>query len=180
MPPDMRQLWIAQQAATLHGLGVRRALTLWPEWAWAITDLDKRVENRGWPPFARLIGQRIAIHAGAYIGGRDGRPARAEGWSAVANMATRAGWNVQWADQKFLSFRKNDQFYGVVDPLTRVDIPTSAIVAHAKLASVTPPSRVTDNDGWYVGEYGWRLEDLVVLPEPIPMQGAQSLWEIRG
>lgn len=41
-----------------------KALTLIQPWAWAITTLGKRVENRGWKPPARIIGQRIAIHAG--------------------------------------------------------------------------------------------------------------------
>lgn len=41
-----------------------RALTIKQPWASAIAAGIKRVENRTWPPPARLIGQRIAIHAG--------------------------------------------------------------------------------------------------------------------
>jgi hypothetical protein len=44
------------------------ALTLWRPWAWAIAlpaSLGgKRIENRTWHPPARVLGQRIAIHAG--------------------------------------------------------------------------------------------------------------------
>jgi len=40
------------------------AITLWQPWAWAIAYAGKRVENREWHPWPRLIGQLIAIHAG--------------------------------------------------------------------------------------------------------------------
>ena len=48
-----------------------RALTLWPEWAWAIHHLDKRVENRGWPIPA---GEWFALHAGKSPTGPGARP----------------------------------------------------------------------------------------------------------
>lgn len=40
------------------------ALTLIQPWAWAICHAGKRIENRDWKPAARVLGQRIAIHAG--------------------------------------------------------------------------------------------------------------------
>ncbi len=40
------------------------ALTLWRPYSWCISHLDKRVENRDWPMPARVLGQRVAIHAG--------------------------------------------------------------------------------------------------------------------
>ena len=44
------------------------ALTLHPEWAWAICHAFKRVENRSWHPGKRLpVGSRLAIHAGRTI-----------------------------------------------------------------------------------------------------------------
>ena len=44
--------------------GAMKALTLWQPWATAITHGGKRLENRGWPPPASILGKRIAIHAG--------------------------------------------------------------------------------------------------------------------
>jgi hypothetical protein len=41
-----------------------KALTLLRPWAYAITHLGKRVENRTWRPSAAMIGVQIAIHAG--------------------------------------------------------------------------------------------------------------------
>ena len=68
---------VAELPATEDGLdGVTHAITLWPEWAYAVAHLGKDVENRGdtskrsYVPLRGYVGQRVAIHAGAYIGGR--------------------------------------------------------------------------------------------------------------
>lgn len=50
-----------------------KALTLIQPWAWAIEHLGKRVENRTWAPPPRLVGQRIAIHAGKKYDEEDAR-----------------------------------------------------------------------------------------------------------
>lgn len=42
-----------------------RALTVKQPWASLIASGVKRIENRSWRPPAALVGQRIAIHAGA-------------------------------------------------------------------------------------------------------------------
>jgi hypothetical protein len=44
-----------------------RALSLKQHWLYAITDIDKRIENRSWPPPAHIIGKRIALHASKTI-----------------------------------------------------------------------------------------------------------------
>lgn len=46
---------------------VLRALTVWQPWAHCIAHLGKRIENRGWRPWAEMIGQVIAIHAAARV-----------------------------------------------------------------------------------------------------------------
>lgn len=161
----------------LQNLGVKQAITLWPEWAWAICHLDKMVENRTWPPPKAVVGTRIAIHAGAHVGGRKGEPARREGTGAMLSMAVRAGWTLSEVfvreHEQFIELRKGAP---PVVEFTPSAIVTSAIVAHALLARIDEPQEVGEHGGWYIGEYGWRLEDVVVLPEPIPMQGAQGLW----
>lgn len=39
------------------------ALTIKEPWLWAILHADKRVENRAYPPPAKAIGARIALHS---------------------------------------------------------------------------------------------------------------------
>lgn len=130
------------------------ALTLWPESAWAICALDKRVENRPWQPGQRIrIGDRFAIHAGKHIGGRPGRRATNDALEALHTMSCGLlpdGWESR-----------------------ALNAPRSAIVAVATLDA-------TDNahqTRWDVpGAWHWRLRDVVVLPEPIPCRGALGLW----
>ena len=153
----------AALASLRRAFGVDYALTLWPEWVWAIDNLDKAVENRGWPLPDKMIGTRIALHAGASIGGRKGRVAEREGIEAVATMAHLAGWTVTQASVHALDFTKGE----VVKRMTFSEIPRSAITSTAALASCTAPSPVHSEDGWYVGDFGFRLADKIVLPEPI-------------
>lgn len=134
------------------------ALTLWPEWAFALAHLGKDSENRGWAPPASIIGKRIAIHAGRHIGGRPGLPARNEGFRAVA-LALRACGGVE----------RDVTRWWLQQP------PTSAIVC---TAVVTGWDR-DDRTGWDVpGQCHWRLADVQVLPEPVPCRGAQGLWRV--
>jgi hypothetical protein len=133
-----------------------RAVTLWPEWAWAISALDKRVENREWHPGWKLpAGSRIAIHAGKHIGGRAGRYALEEGLDGVQIMYQRA--------------------HGVVmsDEAGLIACPKSAIVCVATIAGYDQDERT----GWDVPDaWHWRLSDVRALPEPIPCKGALGLW----
>lgn len=45
------------------------ALTIWPEWVYAMLELGKDVELRPWPLPKSFIGRTIVLHAGAYVGG---------------------------------------------------------------------------------------------------------------
>ena len=164
----------AALASLRRAFGVEYALTLWPEWVWAIDNLDKLVENRGWPLPPAMIGKRFALHAGAHIGGRKGAPATREGIEAVAGMAALAGWTVTQASVHALDFSKGD----VVKRMTFSEIPRSAITSTAILASCTPPSPVLPDDGWYTGDYGFRLADRQALPAPIHCSGAQGFWRL--
>lgn len=40
-----------------------QALTLHRPWPWAVLRFGKRYENRTWPPYDWIIGERVAIHA---------------------------------------------------------------------------------------------------------------------
>lgn len=150
------------------------AITLWPEWAWAICFLDKRVENRDWHPPRHLIGRRLAIHAGAHVGGRKGAVARGEGIDALARMASFANWKQttdadNWGHADFLYCVRG----GVTKDTAEHPIVTSAIVAVATLAGADTEDRTP----WDVpGCWHWRLDDVVVLDPPAPMRGAQGLW----
>lgn len=129
-----------------------RALTLWPEWAWAIHALDKRVENRTW----RIPVGWYVLHAGRNIGGRPGETARADGLHGLAMMASRSG-----------SF---------VHPARFGEIVTSAALGCFRVCGHDAPGE-GDLGGWRVPEQvGNRIDDYRPFPAPIPCGGAQGLW----
>lgn len=123
------------------------ALTLWPEWAWAITHLGKDAENRS-ERFARQIARRVgdgwlAIHAGMR------RPAD---FAAVAAMSGMP--------------------YGVLIEDARLT--RGAIVALAKIGDVLEPGAQAP---WKLTfSAALALSPVVVLPEPISCKGQQGLW----
>lgn len=154
------------------------ALTLWPEWAWAITTLDKRIENRTWTPRAGQLrpGEWFAIHAGAHVGGRPGRPADKEGLFAVANMAERARWHVKVGvgALKGPGISVHRQSDGDSHLIAASQIPTSRVVALARYGGVRPSS-----SGWAVpGARHWHLDEVIPLADTPRMGGVQGLWPL--
>ena len=174
---DLFRRWRWKATADLRHRGVVQALTIWPEWVWAIMFLDKDREYRGWHPPKDLIGKRLAIHAGANIGGRKGMKARSKGLEAVTRMARRAGWTVDATggpEKVALTFSKGDRSAVMVPD----EILKSALVATALIADVTDDSAT--GEPWKADTYGWKLGELEVLPTPIPCLGMQGLWFVAN
>lgn len=122
-----------------------KAITLWQPWAWCIAHNDKRIENRGWAPPARIIGERIAIHAGKKFD------------QEVADHLLRNG---------------------VIVP---EEVALGAFVATAMVtgyATTALDAKRADQSFWWQGPYGWHLEAVVTLPEPLQCKGAQGLWTV--
>lgn len=139
-----------------------RALTLWPEWAWAIHALDKRVENRHW----RISRGWVAIHAGAHLGGRPGLPAVLEAMRALGLMSLRAGWRLD-ATTHFVREGRE-----VEVPLVST-WPTSAIVGLAHFNGELA------RGGWAVpGALANHLDEYLPLDTPLPCRGAQGVWPV--
>lgn len=122
-----------------------RGLTIKQPWAWAICFAGKRIENRSRPIPAKLVGQRVAIHAGTGTASAafqlDSPPAAVRAWAKT------------------------------VEPLRN-----RCIVATAVLAG----SDGDPTDAWAIpGRCHWRLEDVVVLREPVPVaRGQLGLWRL--
>lgn len=158
-----------------------KALTIWPEWAWAICQLGKDIENRTWSPPASVIGHRIAIHAGKNVGGRYD-PARREAidyYDLVAEMAGRAGIELRhiYHDGNKIGFSWYRFEEGHIKDVNRffASLPRGGILATARIAGW---SRSSDSPWAADGQVHWQLEDVQVLRQLIPCRGAQGLWSV--
>ncbi len=141
-----------------------KALTLWPEWAWAVTHLGKDVENRSWviPPGL------YALHAGVRFNGHGLKiKDRKAGRESV--IQTMRKWCLPYLFEKAANTDPNTIVSGAIVGVIRV-------------------TRHTDCRGWCPqnGHTGWaapgqianHIELVSVLPTPIPCKGALGLWTV--
>ena len=168
-----------------------KALTLWPEWAWAIDlphQLAKRVENRSW---ALPVGQWICLHAGKHIGGRPGRLAMEDGLESVAMMAYAAGMTctttLGYSSGGAIVVGGFAHTFGdmddrkAADGITRRPIVTSAILGMFRVLRVLSPYVSENTDGvrgWKVPDAYGNVFEYRRLNQPIPCKGAQGLWKL--
>jgi len=160
---------------------LRYALTLWPEWIPLFYKRElvergcqKDGENRVWAPpsSARgfMPGDWVALHSGAYIGGRKGKPAEAEGLELANHMMECA------LDDAALPSRT---LGAPVEPMIASDIPTRSISCvvqikgwHNNTPDPHPSVWRMGDDGWF-----WTVGEHIRLPWPIPIErGFQKLW----
>ena len=166
------------------------ALTLWPEWAWAIDlphKLAKRVECRG---YALPVGVWIYLHAGKHIGGRPGRPSLEGGLRSVERMARAAGLKaatlLDYRDGGALLVGNHAYLFGslerasiMMEDTERRPIVTSAILGRFRVLRVLPPGVVEDTDGvrgWKVPKDYGNVFEYQRLNRPVLCKGKQGLW----
>ncbi len=139
------------------------ALTLWRPWPFAILHLPegeaKRVENRPWKPWASVIGKRIALHAGKHMDDN------------VLRTLFPLAVDVRAYDEGILGTAVVKGWICNEDSLlqSKYDYGGTLTAADAEAAY---------DSRWFFGPYGWVLEDVRALPEPIPCKGAQGLWTV--
>ena len=128
-----------------------KAISLWQPWGSAIPLGLKRIETRGWTTKVR---GRIAVHA-------------SKRWTGEEKLFTAA------------RRRAGDL---LPDPM-----PLGAIVATAVIWDVLPSEMlmargISDLELMYGnysdGRFGWLLEDVFALAEPIPFKGAQGFFNV--
>lgn len=142
-----------------------RALTLYPEWAGAVVRLGKRVENRSRPCPPAMIGQPVALHAGAKR--RSLGLSRHDG---LGEMVERAGWYQRGGDPPATWRRPGED-------VCLAGVPVSAIVGLVRVTSCDKPQE-GDLSGWRAPTlYGWRF-DFHPIPYPIPCRGALGFWRV--
>lgn len=167
-----------------------RALTCYPHWAHAICWLGKPIENRGRPIPRALVGERIAIHAGATLDCVSGvREVR-----GLTRAAPRWALDLadHWPTEKIEPFRVLPHVWGedgVMRPIATRSIVATAIVRphepdcggwHLSFAprlgqpNPTPPPWADPTAAFW-----WALSDVQRLVVPVPVRRGQlGLWRL--
>jgi hypothetical protein len=137
-----------------------KALSLWQPWATLIAVGEKEYETRSWTPRGLRDGDLLAIHA--------------------AKKFTKEDIKLCYTEPFLSTLRAHG-----VQVVTSPQLPKGAMLCICQLVSVTktevlkgqlsPLERAFGNYG--NNRYAWRLKVLTVFDEPIPVSGAQSLWE---
>ena len=139
------------------------ALTIQQPWAWAIANAGKDIENRTWPPPRKFIGSTIAIHAGKTFD-RD---------SANAVRAIREAI-LRDSDKYSITERFALIHVAGQVPDSPSECAMGAIVAIATIVGVSYRS----SSPWFAGPYGWLLDNIKRLDEPVPCRGAHGIWTV--
>jgi hypothetical protein len=124
------------------------ALTLKQPWAFAVAELGKNIENRKWPAPPKIVGQRIAIHAGLSWD--------REGMIRMGCIGRELGHG-----DKIPGWYEKDYVKG-------------KIVAVATLAEVV----TSHPSLWFGGPYSFVLTDVRKVSEPCSAKGYQRFWKL--
>lgn len=136
------------------------ALTLRQPWAAAITHGGKRVENRGWLTYRR---GPIAIHAGAAIDSWD----RDMGQGAVTRVAELSGMTVD-------EVRVHSQLRSKVVAVANL----TDVCSESLRVGYYAPRRCSCGPWAAKQQRHFLLDDVFVLPDPVPCGGFQKLWTL--
>ena len=135
---------------------VNHAVTLIRPWPYAVTDLDKDVENRSYVPSGIKKGDWFAVHAGKSWDKGGAHWIEETFWKTIPPEPEHPTGIVAIAE--YLGhFSGGDR--GIKN--------CSWLIGEPLLDS-----------SWFSGPYGWKLGRVVKLSEPVPCRGYQKVWSI--
>lgn len=154
-----------------------KAFTLWEPWATLIAIGAKPYEFRSWPAPKYVVGQRIAIHAGA-------RPVRlTEVEDLLARENSPEHWSTALKRDIALPFLTALHDKMILDRkgshLPMSHIVCTAVVGEPVLGWKIAKEfggQVNDSDRDQYSNWAWPMLDVRPIQPPIPMKGAQGLW----
>lgn len=154
------------------------ALTIHQPWADLIAHGPKRTENRTWLP-ALDPGTFLAIHAGRYVT-KHGQGL--DHWHVAASVYAEQRKHIGPVPilDAFEAIPPNERDGARGEKYARSAVPYGAVVAVARYRGAMREPVVVRGvrDPWWCGPWGWCLDDVIALPEPVPCRGAQGLWSL--
>ena len=157
-----------------------KALTIWQPWASLIIAGAKPYEFRGWRAPRAIIGQRIVIHAAARKIDRDEVCAlyHMHHWRETdAELDLYARQTCLISEKALPVLRR--MLLGK-DPLPMACGIGTAVVGEPRLGTDIAEEfgvpRANDSGRDEHANWGWPMLEIEPWPQPIPMRGAQGLW----
>lgn len=140
-----------------------KALTLWNPWAYGVAHLGKPIENRTWAPPPRLLGERIAIHAGKTNDREACDELALEGFTLPASMPSSA---IVCTVRIVAVARGDGDCFQILSVAAGVARDRVRVLIEAR-------------DGlWFSGPIGWVLDEVRIVASPVVCRGAQGLWDV--
>jgi hypothetical protein len=153
-----------------------RAITIWQPWATLIAEGCKPFEFRGWPAPKSLVGQRIAIHAGARKAPKD----------EVRDLLLRLH-SSSWRETGLLrepSLAILEKALPALGSLPLSSVLCTAVLGQpirgAVLAGRLGLPAVNDSDRDAHLNWGWPLTDIEKVQPFAPAKGSQGFWIWHG
>ena len=147
-----------------------KALTIWQPWATLIAEGCKPYEFRKWIAPRAMVGQRIAIHAGARTVKKD------EVKGLILQLQAEGSLGTALDVEPSLALLER--------VLAGMALPMSAVVCTGVLGTpirgVDIPGQPQDSDRLDHHVWGWPITEIRRLEPPAPAKGLQGFWDWRG
>ena len=138
-----------------------KCVSIWNPYALLIAHGHKTIETRGWPAPKSLIGQRIGI---------------------ASTKTIRPEQKATLDDPAFMTFYGPTGLPSKIESMPNGCLVATAILRSSDLIEAEDLEDITEEEkmfGWFsVGRYAWRLRYVERLPAPLPVRGAQGIWEL--
>lgn len=148
-----------------------RALTFWQPWASLVVSGAKPYEFRSWRAPASIVGQRIVIHASARK--VDLREVEQLRRLLLAGGRYAAQTCLQPIDAALAVLDSGAWELGAGLGTAIVGEPRNGADIGADFGAI---NAVNDSDRHLHCNWGWPMGDIERWAEPLPMRGAQGLW----
>jgi hypothetical protein len=144
-----------------------KAITIWQPWATLIAEGCKPYEFRCWPAPSYVVGERIAIHAGA-------RKVKLEEVKDLLYRLMTDGGKGTALEPSAIDLLESVSTRPASLPLS--SIVCTAVLGQPRKASALFGGDIADSDRIDQHVWAWPLTDIQRMEPPQPAKGAQGFW----